>query len=146
MQEKDIQIRASRAAAAGHPHGLLRGTEDYTNRGNIITPLKDRIGSQILTHYPRTIEEASPSRHPGGLGEAGLRRGGRGAGSLPRDHRRDRDQARSSEFVDQSSGVSVRLTITFLGNLVSNLERRALEPASAACGRASSTCARRSPP
>jgi magnesium chelatase subunit I len=100
--------------------------EDYTNRGNIITPLKDRIGSQILTHYPRTIAEAVAITTQ----EAWTKRESGVEVVVPELFREIIEetaiQARSSEFVDQSSGVSVRLTITFLENLVSNLERRAI--------------------
>ncbi|MFN8177094.1 MAG: magnesium chelatase [bacterium] len=127
MQEKDIQIRGFPVRL---PLDILMvysaNPEDYTNRGNIITPLKDRIGSQILTHYPRTIEEAVAITTQ----EAWTKRDS-GVEILITPLFREiieetAVQARSSEFVDQSSGVSVRLTITFLENLVSNLERRAL--------------------
>ena len=127
MQEKDIQIRGFPVRL---PLDILMvysaNPEDYTNRGNIITPLKDRIGSQILTHYPRTIEEAVAITTQ----EAWAKRDSGVEVVIPDLFREIIEetaiQARSSEFVDQSSGVSVRLTITFLENLVSNLERRAL--------------------
>ncbi len=127
MQEKDIQIR-------GFPVRLpldvmmvySANPEDYTNRGNIITPLKDRIGSQIITHYPRTIEEAVAITDQ----EAWTDRESEVTVVLPPLFREIVEetaiQARDSEFVDQASGVSVRLTITLLENLVSNLERRGL--------------------
>ncbi|MEK6572202.1 MAG: magnesium chelatase, partial [Bacteroidota bacterium] len=99
--------------------------EDYTNRGNIITPLKDRIDSQILTHYPRTLEDAILITEE----EAVIHRDGRGI-LIPRYFREIVEQiafeARKNEFVDQKSGVSARLTISAMENLVSNAERRAI--------------------
>jgi magnesium chelatase subunit I len=100
--------------------------EDYTNRGNIITPLKDRIGSQIITHYPRTLQDAKriTAQEAWEIRDSGIEV------MVPELFREIVEetavQARASEFVDQNSGVSVRLTITFLENLVSNLERRGL--------------------
>jgi len=125
MQEKDIQIR-------GFPIRIpldvmivySANPEDYTNRGNIITPLKDRIGSQIHTHYPRTVEVGMQITSQ----EAWLQRDGM-AVKVPYFLRQAIEQmaveARRSEFVDQKSGVSARLTITCLENMVSNAERRA---------------------
>ncbi len=125
MQEKDIQIR-------GFPIRIpldvmivySANPEDYTNRGNIITPLKDRIGSQIHTHYPRTLEVGMQITAQ----EAWLQRDGMQV-KVPYFLRQAIEQlaaeARRSEFVDQKSGVSTRLTITCLENMVSNAERRA---------------------
>jgi magnesium chelatase subunit I len=99
--------------------------EDYTNRGNIITPLKDRIDSQILTHYPRTLDDAIRITEQ----EAHVAREGRDV-RIPRFFREIVEQiafeARRSEFVDQKSGVSARLTISAMENLISNAERRAI--------------------
>ncbi|MGQ0720995.1 MAG: magnesium chelatase [Candidatus Eiseniibacteriota bacterium] len=127
MQEKDIQIRGFPVRL---PLDLLlvytANPEDYTHRGNIITPLKDRIGSQIITHYPRTREDAVRITAQ----EAWAERDSDVRVVVPDLVRHlieeAATQARHSEFVDQNSGVSVRLTITFLENLVSNLERRGL--------------------
>ena len=125
MQEKDIQVR-------GFPIRIpldvmivySANPEDYTNRGNIITPLKDRIGSQINTHYARTLEVGMQITAQ----EAWLQRDGM-AVQVPYFLRQAIEQlaieARHSEFVDQKSGVSARLTITCLENMVSNAERRA---------------------
>lgn len=127
MQEKDVQIRGFEVRI---PMDLLlvysANPEDYTNRGNIITPLKDRIGSQIVTHYPKDLQTAlSITRQ-----EAWTERKGEVTTVVPPSYLEIVEeaalQARRSEFVDQSSGVSVRLTITLLENLVSNLERRGL--------------------
>src|SRR4030095_16825368 len=99
--------------------------EDYTSRGNIITPLKDRIDSQILTHYPQSVETARRITAQ----EAWLDRG-RGARIENPPYLHDLVEnsallARDSELVDQSSGVSARLTIAAMELLQSNLERRA---------------------
>lgn len=127
MQEKDIQIR-------GFPIRIpldivivySANPEDYTNRGSIITPLKDRIGSQILTHYPRTIADGIEITEQ----EAWENRDGGREVKVPFFFREIIEQiafeARKSEFVDQKSGVSVRMTITSLENLISNAERRAI--------------------
>jgi len=127
MQEKDIQIR-------GFPVRIpldifivyTANPEDYTNRGSIITPLKDRIGSQIMTHYPRTIEDGISITAQ----EAFVERETDSEVIIPPFLRELVEQiaveARRSEFVDQKSGVSVRMTITLLENLVSNAERRAI--------------------
>ncbi len=125
LEERDVQIR-------GFPLRLeldllmlfTANPEDYTNRGNIITPLKDRIGSQILTHYPRSLEEAQAITAQ----EARI---------APSVEVRVPDlfrelveeiavQARRSEHVDQSSGVSARLPISALELVASNVERRVL--------------------
>ncbi|NNE44540.1 MAG: magnesium chelatase [Gemmatimonadetes bacterium] len=128
MQEKDIQIRGFPVRL---PLDLLMvysaNPEDYTNRGNIITPLKDRIGSQIITHYPKTVDEAVSITSQ----EAWTERADTGVELVVPELARHiieaaAAHARDSEFVDQNSGVSVRLTITFLENLLSNMERRAL--------------------
>jgi magnesium chelatase subunit I len=100
--------------------------EDYTNRGAIITPLKDRIESQILTHYPNSIEISKritaqeASIHPDQLALVKV--------SEIAEYLIETIafEARKSEYVDQKSGVSARMTITALENLVSSAERRAL--------------------
>lgn len=128
MQEKDIQIRGFPIRL---PLDLLMvysaNPEDYTNRGNIITPLKDRIGSQIITHYPKHQDDAIRITAQ----EAWTQRESPVTTHIPDLFREIVEetavQARSSEYVDQSSGVSVRLTTTFLENLTSNLERRGLK-------------------
>ncbi len=127
MQEKDIQIRGFNVRI---PLDVLMvftaNPEDYTNRGNIITPLKDRIDSQILTHYPRTIEEAMKITEQ----EAWLTRDGGREVVMPHYLKEVVEeiafQARGSEFVDQKSGVSVRMTISVMENLISSAERRAI--------------------
>ena len=126
MEEKDIQIRGFNIRI---PLDLMivftANPEDYTNRGNIITPLKDRIDSQILTHYPRTIEDAIKITEQ----EAWVQRGENEI-KIPHYFREIIEQAafeaRKSEYVDQKSGVSARLTISAMENLISNAERRAI--------------------
>jgi magnesium chelatase subunit I len=126
LEEKDVQIRGFNVRI---PMDIMlvftANPEDYTNRGNIITPLKDRIDSQILTHYPRSLEEAISITEQ----EAAIQRDGREV-RVPYFFREIVEQiafeARKSEFVDQKSGVSARLTIAAMENLVSNAERRAI--------------------
>ncbi|MFN5024315.1 MAG: magnesium chelatase [Bacteroidota bacterium] len=127
LEEGDVQIRGFKLRL---PLDILfvftANPEDYTNRGSIVTPLKDRIQSQILTHYPHTLEDALAITQQ----EAQLEQ-----------HRTDRIQvpflirqlieqvafeARNNEFVDKKSGVSARLTIAALENAVSAAERRML--------------------
>jgi magnesium chelatase subunit I len=127
MEERDIQIR-------GFPVRLpidvaivyTANPEDYTNRGTIITPLKDRIDSQILTHYPQSMEDAVRITQQ----EAWTKRGDLCEVRIPRLMRELVEeiafQARKSEFVDQGSGVSARLPISAMENVVSNCERRAI--------------------
>ena len=127
LEEKDIQIR-------GFPIRLpldlqivfSANPEDYTNRGNIITPLRDRIASQIMTHYPYTVEDAMKVTEQ----EAWVKRPDGIEVLIPPYIRELVEQvaiqARKSSYVDQSSGVSVRLTIALMENLVSNAERRAI--------------------
>lgn len=127
MEERDVQIR-------GFPVRFpvdvcivyTANPEDYTHRGTIITPLKDRIDSQIMTHYPRTLEDAAAITAQ----EAWVRREGVAEVHIPELVREIVEevafQARKSEFVDQTSGVSARLSISALENIVSNCERRAL--------------------
>jgi magnesium chelatase subunit I len=125
LEEGDVQIRGFPIRI---PLDILMvfsaNPEDYTNRGNLITPLKDRIESQIKTHYPRTLEEAMAITAQ----EAYVERDGVTVAVPPvlRELVEEMGiEARKSEYVDQSSGVSARVTISALENLVSNAERRA---------------------
>ncbi len=127
MQEKDIQIRGFPVRL---PMDILMvytaNPEDYTNRGSIITPLKDRIDSQILTHYPARMEDAKKITAQ----EAWVEREGDIEVHVPpymiEVIEEIAFQARKSEFLDQTSGVSARLPISLLENVVSNAERRGL--------------------
>ncbi|MDE3058697.1 MAG: sigma 54-interacting transcriptional regulator [Bacteroidota bacterium] len=126
LEEKDIQIRGFNIRI---PLDVMivftANPEDYTNRGNIITPLKDRIDSQILTHYPRSLDDAIAITEQ----EAWIRRDGFDV-HVPQYFKEIVEliafEARKSEFVDQKSGVSARLTIAAMENLISNAERRAI--------------------
>ena len=126
LEERDLQIRGFPVRI---PMDVVlvfsANPEDYTSRGNIITPLKDRIDSQILTHYPQTIDTARRITEQ----EAWTNREAAASIEIPA-YVRDLIEniafaARESELVDQSSGVSARLTISALELLQSNLERRA---------------------
>ncbi len=125
LEERDLQIRGFTVRM---PLDLLMvfsaNPEDYTNRGSIITPLKDRISSQIMTHYPPNVETSRSITDQ----EAWTERDG--AVTIPDQFRLIVEQiafvARESELVDQTSGVSARMPISALEILHSNLERRAL--------------------
>jgi magnesium chelatase subunit I len=125
MQEGDVQIK-------GYPIRLAldvslvftANPEDYTARGKIITPLKDRIGSEITTHYPRSVELGMSITGQ----EAWTERGGRPVqvpDFIAEIVERIAFEARGDKRVDKRSGVSQRLPISVLENVVSNAERRA---------------------
>src|SRR3954451_19872107 len=126
MQEGDVQIK-------GYPLRLpldvalvfTANPEDYTARGKIVTPLKDRIGSEIRTHYPGTLEEGISITEQ----EAWLRRDGLEL-HVPKYVREVVERvaflAREDKKIDKRSGVSQRLPISVLENVISNAERRAL--------------------
>lgn len=127
LEEGDIQIRGFKLRM---PLDIVfiftANPEDYTNRGSIVTPLKDRIQSQILTHYPRTIEDALAITEQ----EASISQEQESITNISDLLKRLIEQvafeARSSELVDKKSGVSARLTISAIENAVSSSERRAL--------------------
>ncbi len=145
MQEGDVQIK-------GYPVRLpldvllcfTANPEDYTARGKIITPLKDRIGSEISTHYPETVElgmqitaqeawttrGAMPVRIPDFLAEV---------------IERVAFEARTDKRVDRRSGVSQRMPISLVENVVSNAERRAIHLGEREIVPRIPTCIRRSP-
>ncbi|MDC1473978.1 magnesium chelatase, partial [Flavobacteriaceae bacterium] len=124
LQEGDIQIRGFKLRLPIDIQCVFTANpEDYTNRGSIVTPLKDRIGSQILTHYPKDIETAKkitaqesrqqilPIKVP----------------ELARDLLEQISfEARESDYIDAKSGVSARMSITAFQNLMSTAERRLL--------------------
>jgi magnesium chelatase subunit I len=126
LEERDLQIRGFPVRI---PMDVVlvfsANPEDYTSRGNIITPLKDRIDSQILTHYPQSVETAMQITKQ----EAWTDRAAEVSIEIPDYIHSLVEQiafvARGSELVDQSSGVSARLTIAALELLQSNMERRA---------------------
>ena len=124
LQEGDIQIRGFKLRLPIDIQCVFTANpEDYTNRGSIVTPLKDRIGSQILTHYPKDIETAKkitaqesrqqilPIKVP----------------ELARDLLENISfEARESDYIDAKSGVSARMSMTAFQNLMSTAERRLL--------------------
>ncbi|MCF8237080.1 MAG: sigma 54-interacting transcriptional regulator [Saprospiraceae bacterium] len=127
LQEGDIQIRGFKKRLDLDIHFVFTANpEDYTNRGSIITPLKDRIDSQILTHYP---EDPAISKRIT-LQESRIDPGVATQISVPVIVHDVLEQiafeARESEYVDAKSGVSARLTISAYENLVSAIERRIL--------------------
>lgn len=125
LQEGDLQIRGFKLRLPLDVEFVFTANpEDYTNRGSIITPLKDRIQSQILTHYPKTLDIAKEITRA----EANLHPLQREAVTIPEIHRDLLENmvinARESEYTDEKSGVSARMSITALENLVSSAERR----------------------
>jgi len=125
LQEKDVQIRGFKVRLPLDVQFIFTANpEDYTNRGSIVTPLKDRIDSQILTHYPKTISISRKITEQ----ESKLTEEQSGKIKIPELVRNLIEQiafeARESEFVDHKSGVSARLTISALENIVSFAERR----------------------
>ena len=127
LQEGDIQIRGFKLRLPLDMQFLFTANpEDYTNRGSIVTPLKDRIGSQILTHYPESVEIARTITTQ----EAQLDERQSGSVYVPELAKDLLEQisfeARESEYVDVKSGVSARMSITAFENLLSTAERRAL--------------------
>ena len=127
LEEGDLQIRGFKLRL---PLDILfvftANPEDYTNRGSIVTPLKDRIQSQILTHYPKSIETslaitAQESNKIKSQQEKVVV-----SDLISRLIEQVSFEARSSEFVDKKSGVSARLTISAYENAVSAAERRAI--------------------
>src|SRR5918992_3035667 len=126
MQEGDVQIK-------GYPVRLpldvllafTANPEDYTARGKIITPLKDRIGSEITTHYPETVELGMAITRQ----EAWTARGGRPVHVpefVAEVVERVAFEARTDKRIDKRSGVSQRMPISVLENAISNAERRAV--------------------
>ncbi len=127
LEEGDVQIRGFKLRL---PLDILfvftANPEDYTNRGSIVTPLKDRIESQILTHYPKSLENALEITEQ----EAEINDEQKGKVKVSDLIKRLIEQvafeARASELVDKKSGVSARLTISAFENAVSSAERRAI--------------------
>lgn len=128
LQEGDIQIRGFKLRLPLDMQFVFTANpEDYTNRGSIVTPLKDRIGSQILTHYPETVKIARTITEQEAKLDA-LQIDMVYVPSLARDLLEQISfEARESEYIDNKSGVSARLSITALENLLSTAERRALK-------------------
>ncbi|HEY1006312.1 MAG TPA: sigma 54-interacting transcriptional regulator [Sphingobacteriaceae bacterium] len=127
LQEKDIQIRGFKLRLPLDIQFLFTANpEDYTNRGSIVTPLKDRIESQILTHYPKTVEISRRITQQEASLTASQVENIEADGLVKDLIEQIAFEARNSEYIDKKSGVSARLTITAYENLVSNAERRML--------------------
>ncbi|OIQ40538.1 MAG: magnesium chelatase [Bacteroidetes bacterium MedPE-SWsnd-G1] len=125
LEEGDIQIRGFQLRLQLDLQFVFTANpEDYTNRGSIVTPLKDRIGSQILTHYPKTIEIAQTITNQ----EAKLQESRICDIHIPQLAKDLVEQigfeARKSEYVDAKSGISARMSITAYENLLSTTEHR----------------------
>jgi|TARA_B110000438_G_scaffold17413_1_gene16282 magnesium chelatase subunit I len=125
LQEKEIQIRGFKLRLPINVQFLFTANpEDYTNRGSIVTPLKDRIGSQIMTHYPKNIEIAKTITHQESKVEE---ESGIYIPELAKDLIEQISfEARESVYVDSKSGVSARLSISAYENLISSAKRRML--------------------
>ena len=125
LQEGDIQIRGFKLRLPLDVQFVFTANpEDYTNRGSIVTPLKDRIDSQIITHYPKSIDigkkitEQEANLEPVQTESVEVH-------DLAKDLvEQIAFEARDSEYVDAKSGVSARLTISAFENLISSAERR----------------------
>jgi magnesium chelatase subunit I len=127
LEEGDVQIRGFKLRL---PLDILfvftANPEDYTNRGAIVTPLKDRIESQILTHYPKDIDTALAITEQEAEIDDEQRTAVRVSDLAKRLIEQVAFEARASEFVDKKSGVSARLSISAFENAVSAAERRAI--------------------
>ena len=127
LEEGDVQIRGFKLRL---PLDILfvftANPEDYTNRGSIVTPLKDRIESQILTHYPKTLEHALEITSQEAIISPDQKAKVKVSDLVKRLIEQVAFEARGSEFVDKKSGVSARLTISAFENAVSAAERRAI--------------------
>jgi magnesium chelatase subunit I len=128
LQEGDIQIRGFQLRMPLDIQFVFTANpEDYTNRGSIVTPLKDRIGSQIFTHYPKTIALAKEITQQ----EARISETDRACisvSNLAKDLLEEVSfEARNSEYVDAKSGVSARLSISAMENLMAAAKLRLIE-------------------
>jgi magnesium chelatase subunit I len=126
LEEGDLQIRGFKLRLPLDVMFVFTANpEDYTNRGSIVTPLKDRIESQILTHYPKSVEtslaitEQEANIYPEQADKVAI------SDLVKRLIEQVAFEARGSEFVDKKSGVSARLTIAAYENAISAAERRA---------------------
>lgn len=128
LQEGDVQIRGFKLRMPLDIQFVFTANpEDYTNRGSIVTPLKDRIGSQILTHYPADLETAKKITAQEAKFEPELSE----KITVPELAKDVLEQisfeARNNEYIDEKSGVSARMSITAYQNLMSTAERRLLK-------------------
>jgi magnesium chelatase subunit I len=127
LQEGDIQIRGFKLRLPLDIQFVFTANpEDYTNRGSIVTPLKDRIDSQIVTHYPKSIDVGRKITQQEAIVKT-EQKGMIKTNDIIKDLiEQIAMEARQSEYVDAKSGVSARLTISAYENLLSAAERRVL--------------------
>lgn len=131
LQEGDIQIRGFQLRMPLDIQFVFTANpEDYTNRGSIVTPLKDRIGSQIFTHYPKTVELAKQITEQEALISSEDRNTIQISDLAKNLLEEVAFVARDSEYVDAKSGVSARLTISAMENLFAAAKLRLLETGS----------------
>lgn len=128
LQEGDVQIRGFQLRMPLDIQFVFTANpEDYTNRGSIVTPLKDRIGSQIFTHYPKSVALARQITEQ----EANVSDADKSAINIPNLAKDLLEEvafaARNSEYVDAKSGVSARLTISAMENLIAAARLRLIE-------------------
>lgn len=127
LEEGDLQIRGFKLRL---PLDVLfvftANPEDYTNRGSIVTPLKDRIESQILTHYPKSLETALEITEQEAAINDAQKQKVKISDLVKRLIEQVAFEARTSELVDKKSGVSARLSISAYENAISAAERRAI--------------------
>jgi magnesium chelatase subunit I len=127
LEERDIQIRGFKIRMPLDVQFIFTANpEDYTNRGSIVTPLKDRIDSQILTHYPKNIEYSRLITEQESNLAVEQKKNINAADLLKNIIELIAFEARESEYIDEKSGVSARLTISAYENLISTAERRNL--------------------
>lgn len=126
LQEGDVQIRGFKMRLPIDIHFIFTANpEDYTNRGSIVTPLKDRIGSQIVTHYPKSIAIAKQITQQEIIASA------KNSAIIVPEYAKDLleqivFEARKSPYIDANSGVSARMSITMYENLIAAAEYRLL--------------------
>jgi len=127
LEEGDLQIRGFKLRLPLDVMFVFTANpEDYTNRGSIVTPLKDRIESQILTHYPKTLETSLAITEQEANVDAEQLQRVKISDLVKRLIEQVSFEARASELVDKKSGVSARLTIAAYENVISAAERRAI--------------------
>ena len=127
LEEGDLQIRGFKLRLPLDIQFVFTANpEDYTNRGSIVTPLKDRIQSQILTHYPKSVEQSMAITEQESYSKDERKQKIEISDLIKRLIEQVAFEARNNEMVDKKSGVSARLTISASENAISSAERRAL--------------------
>jgi magnesium chelatase subunit I len=128
LQEGDIQIRGFKVRMPLDIQFIFTANpEDYTNRGSIVTPLKDRIGSQIITHYPKDIEVSKMITRQEAKVDENVAKKIHVSPVLETILEQIGFEARDNEYIDKKSGVSARLSISAYENLISTAELRMIQ-------------------